>query len=44
MVLNLKKDISTNLNEVYALKSRFVSIFIFVLIVTLDLDNLKSLS
>ncbi len=38
---SLKNDILTNLDEVYALKSRFVSIFIFFSLETLDLDTLK---
>ena len=35
---SLKNDISTNLDNFYAIKSRFVSIFIFVSIETLDFD------
>ncbi len=38
---SLKNDILTNLNKVYAIKSQFVSIFIFVSIETLDRDTLK---
>jgi hypothetical protein len=38
----VKNDISTNLNNFYAIKSRFVSIFIFVSIETLDLDISKT--
>ena len=38
---SLKNDILTNLNEVYSIKSQFVSIFIFVSIETLDRDTLK---
>jgi len=40
---SLKNDISTNLNKVYAIKSQFVSIFIFALIESLDLDSFKKL-
>ncbi len=36
---SLKNDISTNLDNFYAIKSWFVSIFIFVSIETLDLDT-----
>ncbi len=39
---SLKNDISTNLDNFYAIKSRFVSIFIFVSIETLDLDISKT--
>ncbi len=39
-----KNDISTNLDNFYAIKSRFVSIFIFVSIESLDLDISKSWS
>jgi hypothetical protein len=39
---SLKNDISTNLDKVYAIKSQFVSIFIFVSIETLDLDISKT--
>ena len=38
---SLKNDISTNLDNFYAIQSRFVSIFIFVSIETLDLDAKK---
>jgi hypothetical protein len=40
---SLKNYISTNLNKVYAIKSQFVSIFIFALIESLDLDSFKKL-
>jgi len=36
---SLKNDISTNLDNFYAIKSWFVSIFIFVSIETLDLHT-----
>ncbi len=35
----MKNDISTNLDNFYAIKSQFVSIFIFVSTETLDLDT-----
>ena len=38
---SLKNDISTNLDNFYAIKSRFVSIFIFISIETLDQDSFK---
>jgi hypothetical protein len=38
----LKKDISTNLNKFYAVKSLFVWIFIFVSVETLNLDISKT--
>jgi hypothetical protein len=44
ILYSLKNNISTTLDEVFAIKSQFVSIFIFVSIKTIDLDNSKSLS
>jgi hypothetical protein len=38
-LVSLKNDISTNLDNFYAIKSRFVLIFIFVSIETLDRDS-----
>ncbi len=39
---SLKNDILTNLDNFYAIKSRFVLIFIFVSIEALDLDTSKT--